>query len=80
MYFYYENGEYDILDSEDGIYTLLEKQYLNNMRTSLFELVSFSLFNEVLDIYFPLLKESLDKNDEIDLLFSSKKVNRRGRC
>ena len=74
MYFYYENGQYDILDSEDGIYDLSEEIYLKNMRNSLFDIVAFSLFNEVLDVNYPLLQDLLDKNDEIDYFLAVKKL------
>ena len=48
MYFYYEDGTYDILDYEDGIYELTEKEYLNNMRKSLSEIVIITLLDQII--------------------------------
>ena len=70
LYFYYENGTYDILDCEEGINELSKEDYLNNMRKSLSEIVLYSLFEEILDKN--LTNLDFDNNKEIDYYYAVK--------
>ena len=72
MYFYYEDGTYDILDYEEGIYELDKETYLKNMRKSLFHMVSLSIFEFLLDENVEYLAEEIDESDEIEYFIAAK--------